>query len=86
MRNDEIIKIFERNANISKSLSLSDFAEINKFAKIDLQIDEINFMYSYYIFIDDLAKSEITMDKLMEMKKNGWYLGKDKKKIILDLN
>ena len=74
----------ENTISYSK-IAMYQVNNIMKFVEITLQIDKSSLDYYYEIDVDELLNSNMPIDELETLKKQGWAFNEDKKKLILFL-
>lgn len=82
----ELETALKDNTLSSSSVSLPALANIRKFVDVKLLMDKRTLDYYYEINVDDLLKSEMPIEELETLKKQGWSFSESKETLILFLN
>lgn len=85
MTKDELKDALKDNTLSYSKISLSEMANIIRFANVELNIDKSSLDYYYTILVDNIVNSEMPTDELETLKRQGWSLTEDGKQIILYL-
>lgn len=82
----ELETALKDNTLSSSSVSFPALANIMKFVDVKLLMDKRTLDYYYEINVDDLLKSEMPIEELETLKKQGWSFSESKETLILFLN
>lgn len=84
MTSAELKELFKGNKKSdSKRISAAAVANINKFATVNLRMDDKTLDYYYEVDIDELVDSEMPKDEYGVMKEQGWKIKANKLIIYL---
>lgn len=85
MTKEDIIGALKDNGLTYTKMYATALNNIAHYVKVNLKIDEQNFDYYYEIDVNDLARSNMPIDDLDDLKKEGWFLsdGNEQIKVYL---
>ena len=85
MRKEELYASLNGNKFKVSNLKSSELANIMRYVKAELKLDEHSFDYYYEIDVNELVNSQMPSNDFEDLKNEGWFFNETKEKIILFL-